>query len=62
MKKGTYSNGSHGAGAPGKNGRTSEAGATRRVKRPDFLANLERLGYSEKIGTRMIEKFHDSIS
>ena len=36
--------------------------AKRRVKRPDFLANLERLGYSEKVGARMLTKFHNSLS
>jgi len=64
MKKSTGVRPSHGPSTSGKNGNTfSTAGAAkRRVKRPDFLANLERLGYSEKVGERMLEKFHDSVS
>ena len=47
----------------GKSGKATETGkAKRRVKRPDFLANLERLGYSESVGARMLDKFHDSLS
>ena len=63
MKKTTASNAAHGANAVGKKALSAEAAPVkRRVKRPDFLANLERLGYSEKVGARMLEKFHDSVS
>jgi hypothetical protein len=62
MKKVTASHTSHGASAVGKNGTAAAAGRKLRLKRPDFLANLERLGYSEKVGARMLEKFHDALS
>ena len=32
-----------------------------RIKRPDFLANLRRLGYSEQVGESLFQKFYDSI-
>ena len=35
--------------------------ATQRIRRPDFLANLEKLGYSEKVGESRFQKFYDSI-
>ena len=65
MKKVTASNASHSSNATGKNGKAHsiKAGAAKpRVKRPDFLASLEQLDYSEKVGARMLDKFHDSLS
>lgn len=63
MKNVTANHASHGPGAAWKKAPAAGNGAAkRRVKRPDFLANLERLGYSEKVGARMLTKFHNSLS
>ena len=32
-----------------------------RIKRPDFLANLKKLGCSEAVGESLFKKFYDSI-
>jgi len=34
---------------------------TRRIKRPNFLANLQELGYSEQVGEGLFQKFYESI-
>lgn len=65
MKKAAADHSSQSPSTAGKNGKPRSASARaskRRVNRPDFLANLERLGYSEELGARMMEKFHDSVS
>ena len=34
----------------------------RRVELPDFLGNLRRLNYPEKLGDRILKEFNDSLS
>ena len=34
----------------------------RPIKMPDFLGNLEKLGYSEELGDQILKEFNDSLS
>jgi antitoxin (DNA-binding transcriptional repressor) of toxin-antitoxin stability system len=34
----------------------------RPIKTPDFLANLKKLGHSEKLGDQILKEFYDSLS
>lgn len=62
MKKPARHDAKPGAESAAPGGKSNGAGVTAKVRQPDFLGNLERLGYSEKVGARMLEKFNDSLS
>ena len=34
----------------------------RKIKTPDFLGNLEKLGYSAKVGDEMLKEFYERLS